>query len=337
MKLDRKTLESIARGVVRVEENDGYFSLLRFTKEQEELYKGVSKDFYTKTFATAGIVLDFVTDSKTLTVKAELAPSASRTYYSFDIFVDGKEHAHIDNFSGVEIEKSYSSQKFEIKPIDTTVDLGDGEKRVSVYMPWSVSVKFGEISLDDGAKVLPCEKRKKMLVFGDSITHGYDSMRPCGHYVHKICDTLGYEQINKGIGAEIYRPELARLAEPYQPDVVMVVYGTNDWNLCTKEQFTANCQGFLEALSENYKDARIVVLSPIWRKNFTDVKPFGSFFDVEKVQSEIVSNIENAVLISGFDLVPHDCDMFGDLRLHPNDKGFEYYGENLLKKIRDII
>ena len=192
----------------------------------------------------AGVMLDFVTNSKTLTMKGSLTPSSSRTYYSFDIFIDGKPAHYIDNFTGVAVEKCYAPQKFEITGIDTHVDLGEGEKRVTVYFPWSMAVKFTEISLDDGALVEPCESKKKLLAFGDSITHGYDAMRPSVHYVQRLCEALGYEQVNKGIGAEIYRPALARLAEDFTPDLITVAYGTNDWNLIKSDEFTKNCSEF---------------------------------------------------------------------------------------------
>ena len=337
MKLNIETLKKISRGAVRIEERDGYICFLRFTKAQEELYKGVKTDFYNKTFSCAGVMLDFVTNSKTLTMKGSLTPSSSRTYYSFDIFIDGKPAHYIDNFTGVAVEKCYAPQKFEITGLDTHVDLGEGEKRVTVYFPWSMAVRFTEISLDDGALVEPCESKKKLLAFGDSITHGYDAMRPSVHYVQRLCEALGYEQVNKGIGAEIYRPALARLAEDFTPDLITVAYGTNDWNLIKSDEFTKNCSEFLKALRANYKDTKIIVLSPIWRKNVDETKPFGSFFDVEKIQREIVADIENTAVISGFDLVPHSPDYFADLRLHPNDAGFEHYFNNLVKKVKEIV
>ena len=287
MKLDINTLEGIVRGAVRVEENDGYVSFLRFTKEQAELYKTVCDDFYNKTYSCAGIVLDFVTDSETLGFKADLKIATSRSYYSFDIFVDGKPVCYIDNFSNVTVEKSYSAQKFEYGSVNAGVNLGKGEKRVTIYFPWSMAVRLCELTLDDGAKVLPCEKRKKMLIFGDSITHGYDAMRPSGHYANILCDALGYEQINKGIGAERYRPELAQLKEPYEPDVVTVVYGTNDWNSCTREEFVANCQGFLEALAKNYKNSKIIVLSPSGVRALTTTSPSVAFSTLKRCREKL--------------------------------------------------
>ena len=47
--------------------------------------------------------------------------------------------------------------------------------------------------------------------------------------------------------------------------------------------------------------------------------------------------IENISVISGFDFVPMDEKYYADLKLHPNDEGFEYYAENLYKEIKEMI
>ena len=43
---------------------------------------------------------------------------------------------------------------------------------------------------------------------------------------------------------------------------------------------------------------------------------------------------KNITVINGFDFVEQDESFFADLRLHPNDKGFESYFKALSKKIK---
>lgn len=334
MKLGIETLRKITRGAVRVEERDGYLYLLRFTKAQEDYYQKERPDFYKKTFCMSGIKLDFVTDSKNLIMKGVFMRAISRSYYSIEIFVDGKQRAVIDNYSNTQLQENYPDQSFEVKDLDACVELGEGKKRVTVYLPWSMAVKFSEISIDDGASVEPCEALKKVLAYGDSITQGHDTLRSHTHYAQMLCEALGYELVNRGIGAEIYRPGLVSEADDFVPEFITVAYGTNDWYTITKEEFTSNCENFLKNLRSNYKDTKIFVISPIWRANIEEERPFGSFYDVEKIQREIASGIDNVSVISGLDLVPHSPDFFGDLSLHPSAKGFEHYFENLLKAIK---
>ena len=89
-------------------------------------------------------------------------------------------------------------------------------------------------------------------------------------------------------------------------------------------------------VTEKYPKATVFVLSPIWRKSMNDEKPFGKFSVVEEVLGGICRDYDDVFLIPGIDLVPHDKNLFGDLRIHPSDKGFEYYFENLMKKIEEL-
>lgn len=71
MKLTYEQIGAICQGAVRSAETENGVCLYRFTKEQEELYRQVSADFYKKTFAAAGIKLCFETDSTSLFFEGE--------------------------------------------------------------------------------------------------------------------------------------------------------------------------------------------------------------------------------------------------------------------------
>ena len=172
-----------------------------------------------------------------------------------------------------------------------------------------------------------------MLVYGDSITHGYDALRPSNRYASKIADVLGAEEINKAVGGEQFFPELAEQKDELNPDYIMVAYGTNDWDSTTEEIVREHCEGFYSALCKNYPNTPIFALTPVWRKNYSDYRVFGEFNKVEKLMSESLKRFKNITVISGYDLIPKDISYFADRIVHPNDKGFEYYFENLYKEM----
>jgi len=171
-------------------------------------------------------------------------------------------------------------------------------------------------------------------VFGDSITQGYDALHPSNRYIAKIADKLGAEEFNKAIGGEMFFPELAALKESFEPDYILVSYGTNDWSHRDAETFKAKCKGFYENLAGNYPNSKIFAVTPIWRKDITEEKPFGDFETVDLLIRNAVKDCKNISVISGFDFVPKDEKYFADLRLHPNDEGFKHYAENLYNAIR---
>ena len=337
MKLGIHQIKEIVTGAVVVKEENSVVSLKRFTPEQEQLYKATNQDFYNKTFSTAGIKFLFKTDSENLFLKFETKASSSRKYFSVDVFVNDKPIGYIDNFSDIPLPHDYTKLQFPLGEFSKSFQLGEGEKTVCVHLPWSVSTLIKEISIDDNAFIKGIKPKKKLLAFGDSITHGYDALRPSNRYIAKLADMLGAEEFNKGIGGERFFAELAKTAETYIPDYITVAYGSNDWNYTDYETSKYNCNAFYKNISQNYPEAKIFAITPIWRKDMHEHRIYGNFEKVEQNIRNAVKDIENITVISGFDFVPQDEKYFADLRLHPNDDGFKYYAERLYNKIKSQI
>ena len=333
MKLTYEQISAICQGAVRSAGIENGVCLYRFTEEQEELYKWISEDFYRKSRATAGVKLCFETDSTVLSLRVNVRVASSRQYFSIDVMVNGEPAGYLDNFSDIEIPQDYTTIQCPRGEFSKQFDLGEGTKQVCVYLPWSMAVEIRELSLDDGAWIKPIKAAKKMLAFGDSITQGYDALRPSNRYAAKLAEALGAEEVNKGIGAERFFPALAETREPFEPDYITVAYGTNDWSRLGEEEFKEKCYAFYAALNRNYPNAKIFAITPIWRKDYTAEKTFGPFHKVSEDIESIVKEFENITCIHGFDFVPQDEKYFADLRLHPNDDGFEEYFRNLYKEI----
>ena len=343
MKLNLSQLKEITLGASRVEELDNGIHFYRFTKEQEDLYwdrldsrKKHSKDPYTKTFCTSGVQMRFRTDSRSLFLNLDVEKGCTRSYFSVEVFVNGERLDVIKNFSEEELVGNYTNWAFPLGNFSKTFDLGEGEKEVRVYFPWSVNTVLREFILDDGSFITPIKPRRQLLCFGDSISHGYDALYPSNKYLTKVCDILDAEEHNKAIGGEIYFPALAKTREDFEPDYIIVEYGSNDWNKCARDEMTQNCREFLCNVSESYPNAKIFATTPIWRKDMYESKPFGDFLDVGKIIQEQAQGLENISVIQGFEFVPADESLFADLRLHPSDKGYEYFVENLIRGIKEV-
>ncbi len=337
MLLSLEEIRSVTTGAVSISENADGISFHRFSAKQEEYYKEVSEQqerkFYDRCLTTAGIRLMFKTDSKTLNLRGSVKKRTSRNYYSFDIFVNGTEIGHIDNFSNCELPVDYTEFELPLNEFSGEFSLPEGTKEVCVYFPWSVEPTIHEISLDDGSFIEPVKREKKLLAFGDSITQGYDALRPSMRYVSRLADKLCAEEINKGIGGEYFVPELAKLTENFTPDYITVAYGTNDWSKKSEEDFKVRCKSFFKILKSSYPQTKIFAITPVWRADYLTEKEFGLFENVENDIKAAINGLDNVFLISGFDLIIHDQKYFADLRLHPNDEGFRQYSDNLYNQI----
>lgn len=339
MKLSFEQIKKFTKGAVRVEDFGDYINFFRFTKEQEDFYEGYNDAFYKKSFATAGVRLAFVTDSEILNIKGAISSvfASTRRYYSFDVTVDGKYIGSIDNYGDTVFEGNYSKIELPLDDFDKTIDLGRGTKTVEIYFPYTVRVNLKEVNLSDGSMVEPTPKKEKLLMFGDSITQGYDSLRNIHHYTSQLGDALGMEIVNKGIGGEVFKPELAKCPEPYDPKIVTVAYGTNDWSKRTREEFEINCREFYKTVSELYPNAKIFGITPPWNKNFDNTSKPMTFSELADKIEELTSDLENVTIIRGDDLIPHDEGYFGDLFVHPSNDGFDSYFKNLYSKIKKLL
>lgn len=313
-------IKKIVRGAALVEEGDGKISFFRFTKEQQELYFASCKDFYMKSFATAGISLEFNTDSNNMRLAVSVNKGSSRTYFTHSILVDGKP---FDELSG-------DIGEGENVPFKKTFRLPEGVKRVRIQFPWSVASSLVSLSLDDGAMAVPVHKKQKILMFGDSITQGYDASRPELAYAVRLADFLSADAINKGIAGEQFFGRLAATKDDFTPDLITVAYGTNDWRHGTKERFTRECTAFFKNLRETYPDTKIIALTPLWRVDINNEQAIGEPLSfVTKFIKQVVRETGNAVSIDCINLIPHRAKHYQTDGVHPIDSGFENYANNL--------
>ena len=324
-KLSLEQIKQIAHGVARIEEVDGRIALYRFTKEQQELYKEVSSDFYMKSFSTSGVSLEFDTDSERLGLAVSICKGSSRCFFTHSILVNGNR---IGELSG-EIESDA-----EHVPFSKEFSLGSGTKRVRIVFPWSVASSLVALELDDEAKITPVAK-ECLIMFGDSITQGYDAMKPENAYAVQIATRLNAEARNKGIGAERFRAKLALIKDDMEPDIITVAYGTNDWSNCTKEEFESACSGFYINLRNTYPNAKIIALAPVWRSSIHDKKKIGVPLSyIAEYIKRVSENIPNMTVIDCIDFIPHELENYQTDGLHPIDAGFEHYAKNLWDAIR---
>lgn len=337
MKLSYDKIQEISLGSVRAVETEAGLQLCRFTKAQEDAYKEASADFYNKNFATAGIRLYFKTDSKNLFLKAYMSKLSWRFLFSFDVFVNGEHIGSMRNFEEGELPKVYFNKELPLGSFSKNFDLGEGEKTVCVYLPWSVRTVIEEIGVDDGSFVEAIKKEKKLITFGDSITHGYDATGSFKRYGARIADNLNAEEVCKAIGGEKFFPALSRCRDDFDPDYITVAYGTNDWAMRDRETVTKTCIEFYHNISKNYPNAKIFAMTPIWRGDIDNETEFGKFEDVEALIREATKDLPNVTVIRGFDFVPHNKDFFSDEYLHPNDAGFEHYYNNLWAELKKYI
>lgn len=337
MKLTTEQIRGITLGASRITEENGRLQFCRFSCAEDAFYMKRSESYHDRALCSVGVKLLFKTNSETLGLMVETEKRSSRTYFSFDVTVNGAYIGNLANFSEDALAVDYTVTEYPLGRFEKEFSLGAGEKNVEVYFPALVRVTDFSLELSDGASLIPVKPVKRLLVYGDSITQGYDARYSSRRYGARLAEALDAEEINKAIGGEVFCAGLAELSDEKNIDYITVAYGTNDWSSTDGKSFLSEARAFYGALSARYPNAKIFAITPIFRGDMGADKPFGKFECVKERLSEAIAGLPNAVLIDGIDLVPHDTALFADLRLHPRDEGFDFYAENLIRKIKACI
>ena len=338
MNLTYEQIKSITTGAVSVEQKSDGIHFYRFTPEQMPLRQPRVRMFEEKMTSSAGVRLSFRTDSRTLYLRAAVNPGSACKFFSFDLLVDGVYTDSLENFSHLEIPEDSRELVCELGTYEKTFSLGSGTKDISLYFPWSVTPVLEALSLEDGCVVTPNIPSKKLLVYGDSITHGYNTFYSSKHYVSQLARALDAQVFNKGIGGTTAFPEMASAKESFQPDYIVVAYGSNDWDRHDADFFTTQYRAMLQAVADNYPCAQVFVITPVWRGDMeTRERKMGPLSAVDQHIRAVAADFPNVTVICGMDLVPHSHRYYADVVLHPSDAGFAHYFNNLWPQIEAAL
>lgn len=330
MKLNLEQVRSVTQGAESVERENGYFRFYRFIPEEARM---VGDEIVIR---PAGVGLEFRTDGSALILKGRSFDimETIRSYFCVDVFVDGILAGCVRNIPEAECVGNYAEKKYPLGDFEERIALPAGEKTVRIQLPHSAGVEFSEIGLENAALLEPVPREKTLILYGDSITQGYDSAHASGTYAVRVAEGLGMELFNKGVGGMGFTPQFAAIPNPRKADLLIVAYGTNDWTCQSREALQSSAAGFVQALRQRHPETPICVLTPVWREDYQAEKKFGPFTELETVLRAACRQIPGVKVISGFDLIPHDKSYYGDLWLHPSDEGFRHFAENLLRQIQ---
>lgn len=328
MKLSPQQIRSITQGAARiVEDEKENVHFFRFSEEQEVSVIAHNDCYRRRSRGTSNIRMSFETDSRTLSLCIEVDRIFTPcTYFGCSIFCNGEKVGMIG-----------STEKIE--GIHTgSYELPEGNKRITIYFPWSAITVLHALTLDDGASLLPIRPSRRILVYGDSITQGFDASLPELPFSVRLADAFDADIRNKGLAGECFYPPLATISENFDPEYILVSYGTNDWNGYCLETFQLNSRAFYENLRKLYPDVPIFALSPVFRCDWDNIakRPWDFSLVFEQLRA-LADEIPGVTYIHGLDMFPNDPAYLQPDGVHPNDLGFAAFGDNLIAALKKYI
>ena len=326
MKLDLDHLAQFIQGAEAIVRKDDCIVPHRFTAAEMHAFDG-NADFRRKSYAASCVRLAFSTDATGFSMAYHVVKGSSRTFYYFDVYVNGVMVQHSGHESYVECPDNELHVTLDGKP-----------NTVVVYFPCLSEIDIKSFDLEGGHVIAPAISLRTLFSYGDSITQGYDARYPSLAYPNQLADAIGAVVFNKAIGGDVFNPALVTATGPHKPDIITVAYGTNDWShKNTKETFFAQMNGFYANLHNLYPDVPVFAILPIWRRDHDRVTDIGTFDELRGYLTEAVKPYANFRLLDGYQYVPHLEEAFSDKYLHPNDFGFEFYAKNLIAEIKDAM
>lgn len=312
MKLTCEEIKSVTFGAREViEKSDGNIYFERFTSEQANAFAAMLPNFRPDAVSTTGCRLDFHTDSRHVLVQSALPGD-------YEVLVDGLQAALITKPSRIELE------------------LPEGDTRVTVLLPDHNYGALRIVYLDQDAYLRPHTYDRKFLFLGDSITQGHASSRPSMTFANRISQYFNAQVVNWGVGGSHF-DEKTLAPIDYDPDVIFIGYGTNDFvRLPNLSELEKHCDDYMDKVNALFPGKQVFCITPIWRADNKTVRPCGIFSDVRQLIAER-AQAHGYEVIDGYTLVPHMTDYYSDEYLHPNDIGFSYYAENLIKRLTGNI
>lgn len=313
MQLSFEQISSLATGVVKTVITPDGMEFHRFTDSQVKEFDKPLKyfennDFFNGYFSRncrtcAGVTLDFLTDSSFL-----------------NIYISKNEHVNDSSEGNFDI---YINRGHSVScPADGNIrlDLGKGEKRVTVVFPYYNFPTVSAVEADCGAFFRPIGKNTDILCVGDSITQGVaanSSGNIWSMVVSRKCNIHILNQANSGY---VYNAEV--LEKVCEPKVIIAAYGTNDCNYKScDELYTEACE-FIEKLKTLYAESAIIGVLPPHnlnkdcRTNIYEKSPV-----LERAYREL-----HIRTVDGKQLIPEDKRYFSEDGTHPNDCGYISYG-----------
>ena len=329
MKLNPSELSRMIHNVLSFSfDENGSLHFHRFSQQQREIYELESSDWAVKTRSSASATLDFITDSQYITLKFDLYPGSSQKWGSVDLYVDG-----------VFYDNRYA-EDLSIKLAGFA--LPEGQHRVTVYFPWSAQTVVNEVHLSDGASIIPVEKKCKLLCFGDSITQGYTSRYTSLSYVNQTARALDAEVVNQGIGGYYFNEStIDSSIVSYQPDVITVAYGTNDYSRYeTAQEYAQHSGRYIQKLAALFPDAKILGILPIYRndENHQVRKLYRSYSldDAREILKNHYLSLPNGYVLEETG-IPHIPQAYAPDFLHPNAFGFSLMAQGVIRKLQELI
>ena len=342
----------LVRGALRVEElGGGWVRPHRFGISQERAlgsclawHPGLFRAMAT---CTAGVTVEFETDSSEVVLEVEVdpapqgtldvlgdvrraTPDAPELLDGISADVDGRHLPVMMPDDRGLVELSLENAEASDAPVMHLPGMGE-RHHVRLWLPCLTGCSVRRV-LGDGTFIEACGPAPCLLVVGDSIAQGFCAGDPSLTWAAQLAGRLGLSLVNQGVGGQVFQPgSLAGADGVLSPTAIVVELGENyRYEPCRAERVRADARRFLAELASMWPDVPTWVLTPIWHsERIFRTNPKSCFSDLVDIISEEVAAHPHMTLVRGTRLLDADPTLMADGYEHPGANGSSIIAERL--------
>ena len=335
---------TLLRGALDVDEDaaSGWVRPLRLTQSQaaqlgscRAWHPGLYRQM---TSCSAGVCLEFLTNSSAIEVEVELDPFPSGSQAVFDdVRRCGFDAPLLDGVSA-DVDGRHLPVRLPTPEGVCVFALDDAGAPASlfhavrVWLPCLTGCRVRDV-VGDGSFINPAEGAdKSLLVLGDSIAQGFNACDPGLSWPALLACDLGLELVNQGIGGQVFQPgSAAPAAAATDPALVVVEFGANyRFEPCREREAARDAYAYLDEVARAWPCAPVAVLTPTFCTE--DVYPNHArscWAEVPRIIREAAARHARMFVVEGEALLPADAALLADGSDHPGPEGQLAYFEGL--------
>ena len=286
----------------------------------------------------AGVAVLFTTDSRRIEARWTTTPR-SYGWNMTPVLQRGMDLYVREN--GVWTMAGAARPGLQDKHSSTIVEHMDGQpKECMLYLPaWSELLTL-EIGVDEGASVTPLESpyKRRVIVFGSSVTHGASASRPGMTYPARMSRMTGIEFVNLGYSGNCkLQPEFARLLAETDADAFLFDAFSNPSPAEIRERLDA----FVATLVKAHPDKPLIFMQTHWHTAGNLDQEAAKFHreridTVDKMMRRLAKQYDNVYFLDGEWFLGKDAEGTIDCD-HGSDLGFDRMIAERLPRIEKIL
>lgn len=287
----------------------------------------------------AGMAVAFRTNSNTIAARWALANSPRMASNMTSI-----AHSGLDLYIKSEGQWLYagSGKPDNLSSKATLIEhMPDGEKECLLYLPLYNELKELEIGITEGYYIMLMDNpfRRKVAVYGSSITQGAAASRPGMAYLSQMGRKSGIEFINLGLsGNGKMETEVADMLAEIDADAFVLDCAANP----SPQQILERTAYLVRKIREKHPSIPIIMIESVIRESGTFDTKIRNTVDNQNRNFEteykrlIDSGIKDLYLIKSVDFLGTDHEGTVD-GVHPNDLGFSRFLQVVEPQLLDIL